>query len=302
MNRLRKMRNLLKYRNLIIFLLVCCFAVVGCGKNDPAPVTEAATAVPQSTPEPTPEPVIPVVVANQKAMDAGFFDLLPESAEIEKQIASVPVADNTAAAFIWVEDDTDAELVRNLLSEDIPVVAYNEIGAELPEETVEIRFSGLSATEEAAMETAIAYPPHDTPVRMIGLFSSEDSKARSVWNKAIDEGKVLSKGIYTGAVDSSLDGWIGEMLGRYFPGMLDCAYAETPEYAAAVAKRLADAGRTDFEVFTVGTDKDLAALSQNLPEVLPGVGVDTAQALKAGADAVEQLLSLQHPDDIVLGE
>ena len=86
----------------------------------------------------------------------------------------------------------------------------------------------IPTPSKSRWKTALNYPPHLAPVRMVGLFSSESSAAYALWTAEQASGGVFSKQAYIAdASEVSLADWLNDAFSRYYPGMLDGIYAET---------------------------------------------------------------------------
>jgi len=149
--------------------------------------------------------------------------------------------------------------------------------------------SEKAATE--ALEAAIAYPPHDTPVRLLGMFASKTSPAYAAWNAAIAAGRVMDKGVFSDT-DADADTWMAERLNKYFPGMIDGIYAETAADAVIAANALIAAGRDDMEVFCAGSNGTLLTLMGTNPRVVVfAYGADEAAAGKVCLELAMQCIA-----------
>lgn len=105
---------------------------------------------------------------------------------------------------------------------------------------------------EYALDVALHYPPHDTPVRLIGLFKEKGSPGYDAFREAAKEGKVLGKGsFYDGKRPQRAKAFMEEQLDDYVEGTVDAVYAETFPLALAALLALTERGRTDMEVFAV---------------------------------------------------
>ena len=269
----------------------------------------AATEEPvvTATPEPTAVPLPPHIALVFSGAEDSFREAVKRNGEYEyseDMLDALPVSENLKAVFVYLDIKEDAEKLPAVTGAGVPVIVYNRCGAELPEGIVSIENadSGAESAEEA-MEAAIAYPPHDTPVRLFGVFASQDSDAAAVWKDYIDQGKVLSKGVYTGDVSEELTSWFEKKLGAYYPGMVDAVFCEGPEYAEKLAEEMALFTRDDFEIFTVGISEKLTALAAQYPRVLPAVGkIDDVSAATAAADLIDTVVQGGTAESIVLSD
>ena len=279
----------------IILLLLFCAAMSGCS----APFL-AASATPEPalyvspapSPTPTAEPVIAVFGAEPGSSFASGLSAAAKEGGIPLEFVSGGVsalasyhANGAAAAIVYLD-----QLVV-LPKTDLPLYIFSASGTPLSSVRIGLVYQPLGAVQ-AALDEAIAYPPHLAPVRMIGLFTSANSEAYSVWNSAIAKGQVFSKREYLADTsEKSLDDWLSDIFSRYFPGMLDAVYAENGALAVAAADRLASLGRDDVEVFSAGTDAE--ALSALSPILVCAVGLDWEAAGKRCYTEAAKLLSGQ---------
>ena len=273
------------------------------------PASEAsvqATATP--LPAPTEELLPPKVALAAPQADAAFraaIATLPNIECSETEIANLSDVGDFDAAVVYIASSDDAARAAEAVEAGLPIVAYNPHGIALPDSVNEVRFAPtVPATAEESMETAIAYPPHDTPVRMFGVFASADGEAAAVWNAAVDAGRVLSKGTFGLEPDGSmLEIWISEKLQAFYPGMVDAAFVETPAQALLLAEAMRAAQRDDFEIFTIGTDAALSAVMAENPRLLPTtVQIDHEAGAAACIDALERVLAGGDVEDTVIGE
>ena len=155
-----------------------------------------------------------------------------------------------------------------------------------------------TVAEAAVLDLAIAYPPHDTPVRLFGLFESRESAACTAWQAAVAEGRVFVKGAYYASeAEESAEAWMAGRLERYFEGMVDGIYAETAELAVAAAQALLAAGRSDMEIFCTGSSDALLDLMEAHPALVAAAyGVDEAEAGRMCISLAEQMLEGKTPE------
>lgn len=180
-----------------------------------------------------------------------------------------------------------------------PVFVYAADGQTVSPDVPHLTYFGLNAAADA-LSLAVEYPPHETPVRIVGLFTSKTSRAYTVWTYACRNGRVFSKAEYA-ADRSGLSAkeWFADRLDDLYPGMIDAVFAETGELAAAAADVLAGLGRTDMEVFaaSAGGNAELR-LSPVLTAV---VGADERRAGTLCCEGAAALLSGETPDNAQIG-
>lgn len=294
-----------------IALLLCSALLSACGLVAPAgPTPEPTpsptpTPVPTPTPSPTPAPVIAVAApeAAVRFVAAALSDIYAVRLVTGGAAAlSREAFDGQAAAVVyWTGEDGEAEAVRALLERNVAVVVFAPEDAEVPEGAVCVRAMHGDAAD-LVLDAAIAYPPHDMPVRLFGMFESKESAAYSSWQAAVAEGRVFVKSVYY-ASEANADAaeWMTGRLEKYYAGMADGILAETAEMAVAAAEAMLAANRTDMEIFCVDSNSDLLALMQTHPAlVVAAFGADEAAAAAACMDLAAQLLGGERPADISL--
>lgn len=257
--------------------------------STPTPVP-TPTFTPSPSPEPTPEPVVAVFGADASlsftqgvtayAKDKPFaLEFISGGADALAQYRP----DGDAAAIVFLADSG-----ISLPETDIPVYAYAADGQNVSSKIKHLTYGDVNAAIDM-LNFAIAYPPHETPVRMIGLFTSKASRAYSVWNRAADAGRVFSKAVFFVSDSGRSAGeWLAEELSLYYPGMLDAVYAETGALAVAAVQALSDLDRNDIEVFSAATDANAdCALSSVL---VAATGADLYHAGELCCEGAEALL------------
>ena len=239
---------------LSIALVVC--ALVGCTVGFPT-----FTALPSAggnfqapTPSPSPTPA-PRVIALFGAEDAEEFVAGVQSAAADAGVEIEVVAGGIEALSGYAPEGDAVGIVyltdkaETLPNAGFPVYAYAADGQSVSGGVPYLGYDG-SSEAQVALSSAIAYPPHLAPVRMIGLFTSQASAAYALYSGEKATGQVFSKEeFFADASDVVLTDWLNEVFSRYYPGMLDAVYAETGELALAAADTLASLGRSDLEVF-----------------------------------------------------
>lgn len=254
----------------------------------PSPVP-SPTASPTPTPVPPPAPVIAVFGAEASASFA-------EGVSTAAKIGRYPVefvsggldalasyrAEGAASAIVFLENAADPiPTVR------IPLYLYAADGQAVSANLKHPTYTDTGAAVDA-LNLAIAYPPHETPVRMIGLFTSETSRAYTVWSIAATAGRVFSKAaFFESQTDQTAEEWLNEQFAAFYPGMLDAVYAETGELAVLAAGILEDLGRDDMEVFAASTSGNADRVLSGVLVAAVGADLKDAGALcYAGAQAL----------------
>lgn len=263
------------------------------------------TAAPTFTPEPTPEPLPPLFAVVDSGADETFIgsiDSIDGIRIVRTSLEDASGQDDLTGIFVYLNSREDAGKISDLLKGGVPVIVYNRCNAELPEEVITVSNASRSNDDlTQLMEETLAYPPHDTPVRLFGVFSSEESDAAKIWANYVSEGKILSKGVYYGEKDESYAEWVEKKLDQYFPGMVDAAFCENPDFACAMVNAQAARNRDDFEVFSAGNSDELMKLAALQPRILPNVA---SYNDSAAADTVVFLINAvasgETPEDVTL--
>ena len=243
----------------IPLFLALCIAPCACAPR-PASASVDSPVPALNTPAPTPTPAPSPVIAVFGAEASGSFqEGIVSSAE--EGLYPVKFVDGGVSALTAYQTLAPCAVIVYLEGayDSVPAVAhpvyyYAANGQSIPYGIQHLRYFDSNAAQ-VALDCALAYPPHLAPVRMIGLFSSRESRAYAVWSAAAGHGLVFSKREYIAAEsEEPLSDWLTDIFSRYFPGMLDAVYAEDGALAVAAADKLASLGRDDMEVFSAGTD------------------------------------------------
>lgn len=296
---------------LIVLPLLLATLLTGCGIL-PISARETPAVEPSATPvllaasspvpaQPTPQPEVVVFGAEaSRSFQQGLTDAAAEgefavtfvSGGMESLAAYQPQGAVCAAVY-W--DDPSIEIP----SASFPLFVYAAHGQTGAGSNPMLVYDASGAAE-SALEAAIAYPPHETPVRLIGLFASETSPGYTVWKEAAATGRVYSKAEFF-LNDSELQAasvWFAEQLDKFYPGMIDGVYAETGELAIAAIHQLRGRPREDMEVFSCSSDADAdLSLSSLMPVV---VGADLYKAGELSYEAASALLQGKTVESSVL--
>ena len=189
---------------------------------------------------------------------------------------------DATAAIVFLSGEADS-----LPKTSLPIYVFASAGQSIPADVPHLTYNA-AAVPKLALDSALSYPPHLAPVRMIGLFTSQSSAAYLIWSDAKANGTVFAKQEFLlDTAEVSLTDWLNETLPDYYPGMLDAIYAESGSLAVSAAESLASLGRDDVEVFSAGLDENLTAKLSSI--LVCGVGVNLADA---GARCYSEALKL----------
>lgn len=207
-------------------------------------------------------------------------------------------ADGAASIILYCESDLP-ELAR--LSNRYPVFLCAATRQTIPQGVSNLCYDQEMAPAET-LQLAFDYPPHLAPVRMLGLFVSEESDAFQMWEKAVSDGLVMDRGVFliekdaddAQALAPAVNDWITARMKKLYPGMLDCVYAETGALAVHVANSLLALNRMDAELFAAATDSGVCALMEQHPALIANVvGMDIVEAASVSVQSAVTLLSSQ---------
>lgn len=267
-------------RRPVAALLSCIFCSLLCGCGvlplaravaSPTPVP-SPTVMPTPTPSPSPAPVIAVFGAQgasafqdgvSEAASAGDYAVVFEPDPLDALSTYEPAGSCAAIVLLQSEEDAPPDA-------SIPVFVFAAEGQRVSPDIPHLTYADAYAAE-TALSIAVAYPPHETPVRLIGLFSSAESRAYVVWREFSASGKVFPKaeffltepaqdntpepeeGSPSPSPDRSLLEQFSALFSGFYPGMIDGVFAETGALGIAASEALASLGREDIEVFAAST-------------------------------------------------
>ncbi len=188
-------------------------------------------------------------------------------------------------------------LVNSPVSETYEIHESTQYEDAIPKGVAYARYENQDAAT-LALEVALSYPPHDTPVRLIALLNEGDSPAAKAFNKGIKDGKILPKAVYNSAESKqSVDDFLRKQLTRYVEGMIDAIYCENLELALAALKALNEQNRSDMEVFCV-PDGALSKQRSNYDKwTFPAaMGADLYEAGTQAAEDIAAILEGKQPE------
>ena len=298
----------------LLFMLLAALLLVGC---TPAPVSPNAQIDPSSAaefspPVPTPEPPKAIAIVADSPCDA-FYEATRKALE---ELGHTTVSCDPSLGFASlsnVKDTIEGVVALRLLKETTwdALNTAQVAGARI----AIIDMHGVDPLNGAAyahyqpedvskftLDTAIAYPPHDTPVRMFALFAAKDSPANKIYEQYIQEGRIFDRGMFYAPGDAQE--FMEQKLDQFVEGLVDCVYVETLELAREVLFVLEQQGRTDMEVFCLPSG-DLAEQQALYARwVFPvAIGVDFAQEGTVQAQALHGMLqNADAPATHVFGE
>lgn len=205
-----------------------------------APKTQQPTAEPTAVP--TPEPMV-FFEAEDEAFKEAFKEALPTAVE--------GAAMGYAGQRIVVYQGRDIARIKQLSGGGATVVFVGD-GSIAQQGNIVIPSQPMPDLSKELLDELLKYPPHDTPVRLLGMFESDSSAIKLYWNQLVDEGKILTKGVhYSTDGSQSSQQWIEAMLNKYVDGMIDGVFCQSEQDARLFEAALSNANRQDrIEIFT----------------------------------------------------
>jgi len=249
---------------LCIILAIMCLAVVGCSApadgdvnvdDEPQVNEENEAATPFERIFGKAELTIELVGGNDEffagatavaeELGVGVKKVSAASAEADGVLAYKPAsASFTVPACVYTDKDIAA--AENL-------VVYKHDGG-IPAENI--------------FESIINFDGHDTPVRVIGVYAA-DGEGAAVAERLAGEGKLLIRKSFTEGGEQTVEDFAAEVVGRYYPGMVEAVYVDNAELAMAVYNAFAAAGRTDFKIFCAEITPELRSIMAENKESIP---------------------------------
>lgn len=243
-----------------LFLLGC---VPPATQQTPVPVPTAPEMATTPAPSPTDVPVRVLFVADRSSQEAAdFFSGAAQSAQAEGWQINTYAGDDFADAISNEEYDgilalimlkeTSMDILLAASKGGVPVVIADMFQRE-PVAGTSYAYYDISKAASAALDAAIAYPPHDTPVRFIALLENKGSPADEAYREGVKQGRIFSKAKHYETDKQNAQDFMEKQLEVYVEGTVDAVYVESEQLAQAALNSLSDCGRTDMEVFCVPT-------------------------------------------------
>ena len=308
-------------KRLLCFLILFVF-IAGCaGGGETVPQSSSETpekssaVIPEATPEPEPEGAekvfgkadikITVICEDDEDGSLLFLKGIEHEASQCGLMYDVVYTDDIRGAAD--SSGADAVIILKRTPEDIPAISDGSrvtviAGPGGGDGGADVCLSAdVSGAAEELLDYVLVYPNHDTPVRMLGMFTSRMSSLYEPYSVFADEGKVFSKSEYAADEDTEDEpSFIESTLKDWYPGMIDALITDSGSMAADVLKALNESGRDDFEIFLTGiTPEALAYMHEqgNLMAALSGINEAemgrmafiSAVKLLAGEETVKDL-------------
>lgn len=295
-------------KKIIIFLLAGALLLGGCAAPVAAPpAPEAAEVTPAPTPVPTPVPMQVLCIADMLEADApeyfeairvhtaklhwevtfaediGGFDKIVGKGGYDGIIALRTQAENLLGVF------------GVMAKSGIPVTIA-DLHLSAPPEGTSYAFYEQGELLSMVLETALAYPPHDTPVRMFGLFSGQESEAALAYAEAISQGRIMDRASYYANEEQTRAAFLEKQLDRWPEGMADAIFAEDIAAAMEALQVLRAHGREDMEVFAIPNRNVQEQRALYHKYVFPAAfGPDLAEQAKLQVEELTRLLDGEAP-------
>lgn len=305
---------------LIVALLLlggCTNMIPGRPGDTPAPkFTIMPTATP--TPAPTPTPVAPPAVllladCEREAIEPYLNSLMEALEELDWRVTQQYAVEGfpeeispdayDGVLVLRTKKETSLAPVNEIIAQGMPVSIIDLFPEAEGPQGASYFWYNAENLEAYTLNVALDYPPHDTPVRLIGLFTEKGSPAHEAFREAVKEGKVLEKGsFYAAGKPQRAKAFMEEQLEEYVEGTVDAVYAETLPLALAALVALTERDRTDMEVFAV--PEGMIYVQQELLSryVFPvAIGVDPAQWAFSQVSALAGMLRGGAPVKSIIG-
>lgn len=302
---------------LIVFIMLAGCSAANVSDDEPeSPELPAETPAPE---EPTPEPpyVISIVSDGDPAIFADGVKSIADNADNTELIVTgggiaegVKKSENASAIIAVIyEENADVKPLEDALSNGSSVYVF-DMGENSFSNGI-MRFGYDTApAQQLITEALLAMPSHDTPVRVLGMFTSASTDAASSFSKGSEDGIFFDKGAYfEDENDQTPEEWFDDMLKSYYPGMLDAVYAENERMAEAAIKALNVADRTDMEVISLYGSIPFDAMENNpyicFAEVCPhmyNIGARIAEAALNARNGSEVSAEIFAPEILYASE
>ena len=296
---------------LTVFIAAAMIGMIFTGciqeNNTPPVAEEIVTATAQPTIAPTPVPKVgldavfgkeEITIAVISNADETGSELFFYGAQKEAQSLGVNLKTITAenrfdtAVSETAQDGADAiiallahppESYRSLIAASnsgLPICVFDMQKSTVPADFSQVYYNPVGE-DALALNAALVYPPHDSPVRLILMFESRETQAYATFETLYAEGKIFPKEIYIAAEDEDAapDAWLEKRLENYVEGMLDGVFAENAGLAISAVDALETLARTDMEVFGIDLTPEIFSRMGGNPDVfVQTVGPNTVLA------------------------
>ena len=313
----RRKNNAIRLIAFLLLLPLCACSQMPpfeAGESPAQKATPVPHIVPILTPAPVPQPSVLFLTDCVREEIAPYVETLLQALQsrpwrVTQQYATEGFPEELhlnaydGILALRAKEETSLAAIGRAAKAGVPVSIVDLFPQGDPPEGASYFWYEAEDAEEAALDTALSYPPHDTPVRLIGLFEEKGSPAYDALHRAEKEGKVLLKArFYAGKKPQRAKAFMEEELSDYGEGTVDAVYAENMTLALAALVALTEYGRTDMEVFAV-PDGIIYAQSRFLKQyVFPvALGADPAAWTNLQVDALGGMMEGGAPVTSVFG-
>lgn len=297
----------------VICLLFVCALFFGCVPAEPQQ-TPLPTLAPKSTL--VPSSPVPITTATPTKVLFAADCSATEAADFFFGAAHSPVASGwlisthagqkgfeeavlsdqyNGIIVLYTKQDTSLDSLNAAIQAGTKV-AITDMYKRTPPEGASYTWFDTTAAASEALETAITYPPHDTPVRLIALLEKEGSPADEVFQAGVKQGRIFAKAVHYETAKQSSRSFFEAQLDRYVEGTIDAVYAETEELARMALEELLSRDRTDMEVFCVPKGALSAQSSLYQKRTYPVLmGADLSLQGESRASAISSMIAGEEP-------
>lgn len=295
-------------KRIVIWILACALLLGGCAApGQVAAPEDTPVPTPAPTPVPTPRPVQVLCIADLAEADVPeYFAAIREHAQslhweltfledIGGFDKAVGKGGYEGIIALRSQQENLLSVFGVMAKSGIPVTIV-DMHLSAPPAGVSYAFYEEGELLPMVLETAIAYPPHDTPVRMFGIFSGEESEAAQAYATSVAGGRIMDRASYYENGEQALSAFLEKQLGRWPEGMVDAIFVENMRMAMETLQVLRAHGREDMEVFAVPNRNVQEQRAAYHKYVFPAAfGPDLAEQARLQVEEMERLLGGEEP-------
>lgn len=293
----------------ILLAAALILTAAGCTAPPPVQLEPEPTATPVPTPAPTPVPVrvLAICDAGDARAEAYYSAIEQAAAQAGWQLtvsdaeAALKLGAAVDGLLVWLDtEEADRAVYESAAELGINVVMLDSADKARINAVHYVEYDASSETT-LALNEALTYPPHDTPVRLFGIFESEDTEAAKLFEQAMEDGKIFPRGTYYyDDAETGFEEWMQARLDERVIGTMDGIYAENVDMAVAAADMLAKNSRYDMEIFTVADHSGESVFQKYSDFAVISVGFDSAEAGRVMAETLVKLQNGETPEEIQL--
>lgn len=270
-----------------IMALLCIMLLSGCTENGGNLIVDN-TPTPAITPEPTPPPIHVLVVTDcDESQAEGFFEAIEEAAggtgwvlTYKANAMAESLAGYDGIIALCTNESTSIAPLRASAQNGVSVSVVDITSGNKSADGIAYASYDHESDYDVLFETALNYPPHDTPVRFLAILKTEGTILDGLYQNGINEGKVFNRASMYLNGEGSVKDFMDKYLNKFIAGMLDGILVEDFETAKEVIAILNEKGRDDAEVFVLGNVNEARGmLSRYVFPVAVGMNIN-AEASK----------------------